>query len=873
MRLDRMHFAEFFAEVNNGHRPFRWQQRLLDHLLEHGRWPDVIAAPTGAGKSAVIEVHVFATALSSVGQAPRLPRRLSVVVGRRALVDNQQDRAERISAYLESTTSDVGVSIRHALLSLVPESQAPEPLVIGHLRGGLPTDRGWLDDPRACAVICATPDMWGSRLLMRGYGSSRQARPREAGFLAYDSVMVLDEAHLNQHLLAAARRVGELESAYAEAMGVPGLQAVETTATPQQAGPGHVVIAVDRADLEPGVDDALVRRLTLPKPTQYHGTDHWSGKRASKGYVHELAELVRVMVAESPDGTIGCVVNRVDTAIRVAHELRDLNTACWVGRMRPNDVAQVREDCAGLFSESDGPKPQVLVATQTVEVGVDIDLAGLVTELAPGSALAQRAGRVNRIGKRDAGPIVIVGPQEAVPMDQLPYRQADLQDAYTWAQGLPPEGMSPWSLVSEPAPSPRPQRDLVKRVELSDAWRWSATYDMSLAEETLELWIRDSLERDEDPLGLVLRDGLPDDDALALALLRQVPIDDGEVFPAAGYLVRGILDRVLDKQDGRAFVQRDGDIVQLGTGESHLGPGDILILDMDVRCTRQGVVTEDPDPDEVPTSYWGGIGVEVVLPRSERGYLLSALADLTADQAQGEFEAMTGEELQVLLPPEAVLDGGPLPWLVLTPPEVAIDDESIRQEWTCSPGEVTLEQHSSAVAARGAAFGWGIGLRPDLVETLQAAGRFHDEGKRDPRFQRERLDAPQGVVLAKSVQRSAQSVTRRRRRTSLGVGWRHEMRSVVVSWADLSHDANAELAARLVGTSHGYGRRLPNNRADDLMTAGDPDSQRAEAVRLFDEGEWSSLMERTETAHGVWGCAYLEAVLRSADCQVSKEGS
>src|ERR1035441_4780811 len=70
------------------------------------------------------------------------------------------------------------------------------PLVTGRLRGGALPARSWRDHPGACAVLCATPDMWGSRLLFGGYGTPALAAPREAGLLAFDSAVVVDEAHL-----------------------------------------------------------------------------------------------------------------------------------------------------------------------------------------------------------------------------------------------------------------------------------------------------------------------------------------------------------------------------------------------------------------------------------------------------------------------------------------------------------------------------------------------------------------------------------------------------------------------------------------------------------------------------------------------------
>ena len=61
--LNSSDFDEFFAAVNDGHRPFAWQKRLLTDVIDNGSWPDVIGAPTGSGKSNVVDVFVFANAL------------------------------------------------------------------------------------------------------------------------------------------------------------------------------------------------------------------------------------------------------------------------------------------------------------------------------------------------------------------------------------------------------------------------------------------------------------------------------------------------------------------------------------------------------------------------------------------------------------------------------------------------------------------------------------------------------------------------------------------------------------------------------------------------------------------------------------------
>lgn len=895
--LSREDFAEFFEALHGpGVRPFAWQEKLLDHVISTGRWPEQVAAPTGAGKSSVVEVHVFACALAALGAGARVPRRLAVVVNRRALTDAHADRAARLRDELaQAPDGDHGVlgRVRDALVSLrPPEALDRAPLVVTTMRGAAATDRAWLNAPEACAVLCMTPAMWASSLLFRSYGASRFARPRLAGLLALDAAVVLDEAHLNRQVLLTARRVSQLSARSADRLGLPGLQVVEMTATPSQTT--DATIGVERGDLDR--DPRLAGRVQAAKTAVYAPTDHWPANGTMKSKYRDVivnrvvsaVEEARELVPDAADGThaprtVGCVLNRVESATEVAKELRDkhgLECRLWVGRMRPWDLEQLRREDPGLFDVSGSQRVDVLMATQTVEVGVDLDLAAMVTELASGSALAQRAGRVNRLGDRQRGSVVVVGPppETELTKDALPYRAADLAEGRDWVLARADDGdLSPLA-VSEDPPSPeQPRRILWQRPEPWDAALWAKTSMDLVIEPELDLWLRDDLEPEVGTVGVVLRDlaTLPDTTACE-TLLRAVPPQEIEVFPARITTARAVVERLAKADDvplEQAVLWRDGEALPLGqsawaASEADavgwaLRPGDVLVLDASTPLLTEGVVT-DGGADTgapVPAQDLGGI-TAIVTDRDK----LERLSRLEADELEREFP---GESLEWSpgWDPDAAT---PPAWLVVRSSVVVDDESDTRSAWSRTR-RVLLADHSAAVSGRVEALAGGLGLEPLPTRALAEAGRWHDVGKADERFQVMLGRRDGGEALAKSGGRPPRSVQRAWADAGLPPGWRHELASAAAYWEQAGREGTdaqeRDLVTRLVGTSHGRGRPIFNH---DPVTAG---PACLEALgELVGEGEWESLIARTDRSFGPWGTAYVEALLRAADCTISAEG-
>lgn len=121
--------------------------------------------------------------------------------------------------------------------------------------------------------------------------------------------------------------------------------------------------------------------FTTPKYIT-HIVDHWRDVRieARKRYLY--------------------VFNTVERAVEAYLELKRTTSAVLIhGRFTAGDRRKKEE---AIYQS------KVVVATQVVEVGVDLDVDVLVTDAAPITSMVQRAGRVCRFGIRDSCEVYVV---------------------------------------------------------------------------------------------------------------------------------------------------------------------------------------------------------------------------------------------------------------------------------------------------------------------------------------------------------------------------------------------------------------------------------------------------------------------------------
>lgn len=416
-----MNFADFdsFFEELHDFPPFPWQRRLVRRVEEEG-WPAVLDLPTSAGKTAALDVALFHIVLDAdkPPQERRAPRRIFFIVDRRLVVDEAYERACRIQNRLRlALRSGRGILAEAAqrLVKLTLQEKA-EPVDVIRLRGGLPRERAFLRNPLQPAIVLSTVDQVGSRLLFRGYGVSEFMRPIHAGLVSVDSLIIIDEAHLSRPFTETLHWVQRYQSkAWAEQVVGRPATVVQMTATPV-AKEGDIFCLED----EDWKHRLLSARLRCSKPAEIvavNGTNE--GVETARTALIDLIttkarSLMTVTFRNSASPVVGIVVNRVGTARQIFEQVccdEGADAVLLTGRIRPFERDELLEAYlprmkAGRAGHAN-PRPLYVVATQTIEVGADLDFDALVSEAAALDALRQRFGRLNRLGSHEDSCAVI----------------------------------------------------------------------------------------------------------------------------------------------------------------------------------------------------------------------------------------------------------------------------------------------------------------------------------------------------------------------------------------------------------------------------------------------------------------------------------
>lgn len=840
-------FGEFF-ELLHGYPPFAWQADLAERVVRHHRWPAVLELPTGAGKTAVLDIAVYWLARSAA-HGLRVPRRILYVVDRRLVVDSAYERACAIARRLaESAVRKDALGQLASGLVALGGRDASQPLEVVRLRGGGYIERDWIRNPLQPVVVVSTVDQVGSRLFFRGYGYSHGV-PNElsvhAGLTGCDALLFLDEAHLSQAFLETLRAVERYRTLCAVDVGGT-WQAVALSATPRELPAAEVYPGEGAAHLLG--DQLLERRLAarkLAKLVRVPGEADLAGA---------LAEAARKLLEEDPSiRVLAVVANRVRRARDVFESLRggeySWETILLTGRVRPVDRDRLlaawlpRMRAGRSRCEEEGRRPLIVVATQTIEVGADLDFDAMVTEIAALDALRQRLGRVDRLGERGESRVIIVAADE-----QLTARGSDP----VYGEAL----RKTWSLLERAARSRR-------RAPLDLGWNGcGALLDgvgdlrpyLTPAPEApvflpahVDLLAQTSPPPEPDPDVAVLLHGFqsappdvavvwradlaPEDPGRWPETVALFPPQAGEAMELPTWVVRRWLSsgELADTPD----VEGRGEVAAplttgrpclrwRGTGEEaevipphHIRPGDTIVVPADYGgCDEFGwhPGSSLPVPDRAEASAEDRLRLH---PATITTWLhgecqeaararLQTLMTFLAGDALEEASAVQRELLDLLA--ENAADEGvtavarrlrmepcrriPYPAgegvVLLGPVRRVGNDHETRA--AAVGRRVTIREHAEGVAGRVREAATLLRFPEVLVRDLALAARLHDLGKAEARFQAwlyggDTEAASAGPLLAKSAidPRDRRAVRQARVLAGLPPGWRHETLSTALA--------------------------------------------------------------------------------------------
>lgn len=354
----------------SGWKPYCYQKKVSNLLLS-GK-SVILQAPTGAGKTAAALLPFLHACRNEA--AENFPVKCIYTVPMRVL-------ANQFSAEYEERANSFGRRFRRNLdVKIQTGEYSKDPQFEGDL------------------IFC-TIDQFLSNYLTMPYGLPRRLANINAGvfvgsYLVFDEFHLLDPDSALPSTLYAVKQLSRIAPV------------LLMTAT------------FSKSVLNALKDELHNAEVVLVDPQEAISIETSFGEKEARRRVWQVAEtqLSAKAILEKHNGRSLAICNTVRRAQELYRELKgsfkdkDIELILLHSRFLQEDRQQNEQRIKTLFGRDNREGSVIAIATQTIEVGVDITSETLHTELAPASALIQRAGRCARYAGEQGN--VIVYPVE-----------------------------------------------------------------------------------------------------------------------------------------------------------------------------------------------------------------------------------------------------------------------------------------------------------------------------------------------------------------------------------------------------------------------------------------------------------------------------
>ena len=438
-------FDEFFSAAT-GYAPYGYQERLARDGL-----PPVVQAPTGCGKTGVVLAWLWRRLYGPESAAT--PRRLVYALPQRSLVEQVAGEAARWLDNLD-LADDVALNV-----------------VMGGEGAGQRQRRVDMHRP---AIVVGTVDSLVSKALNRGYGIGRSIYPIDFALVTNGVHWVIDEVQLCPESTTTLRQLAAFAGALgtAEPFGLTCMSAtvaeslLDTVDNPAPSPAG--MLQIEQAERTGELALRLGARRTVRRLIAKHG---------------DTGEIAATARGSHRPGTLTLVVmNRVRAAQAVYQDLRGGSVPCTLLHSRFR--GQEREQLVKKVAVPPGEQGHIVVPTQVVEAGIDLNAALLLTEAAPWPCVVQRAGRCNRTGTVDGAVLYW-----ATPATHYPYPESDVVAAIAELERLEGKAVTGEDLLARQVPTTEPTVAVLRRPDLVGLF--DTAPDLSGADLDVAPYVRD----------------------------------------------------------------------------------------------------------------------------------------------------------------------------------------------------------------------------------------------------------------------------------------------------------------------------------------------------------------------------------------------
>lgn len=820
-------FHQFYHDIH-GYTPYAWQQDVAQHVDLHGELPEQLSVPTGLGKTSMIDIALWALGKQIYEKKQRtLGQRIVVAVERQVIVDGISQHVETLVDALNDPQHESTRIVSDALRTL---SYDDTTVKMESFHGSRKSSGSWVN-ATGVTIVSTTVTQVTLRLLGRAPGVSRGVAPIHAGLLAKDALILIDEPHLVSPQVSTIKQLLSVEEGLSQ-------------------------VCLMGATIQQGlVDDTSIYTFDKHKETQ-HAINKISYEKnlmvetTGKTSIKDRAvDIVKSYMKQASDLRLGVIVNTIDEAQAIAKKVqKDADKNEYEVKVITSHIRGADR----LQPDEIGQPGQLIIATQTVEAGVDFTLDVLVTELTVMPSLWQRLGRLNRDGSSAIAQAYMLIPEEKGAYgsfaSQAIYQSAPLQLV---AQGL-------LSLNTPINASVEHQKDIEMNIlqacnaQPEDFWGKQpvpARFERNVISKMLGLttsplyevdgFLHGIQQEDEQHRVTVLwrdvsfaentQEGLQ----ASIAALQPLPAETIEISITKA-------SKLVEKKLKKDYIIVDAH----GQLQTRVTPGCTIVLSTHAGgLTDWGIVADD-------TTDVRDVSMKIVLSEDLglKNHFVpitgTAVYDLTGKRIDiaEYYDQLSHDEVSPAVIRQQLSQvlsrafGYPIEvkyshdvFLMRRKPQETQDDHHV----------VYLHDHLTQVGNTAADYARLLQLDNHEASSLQHAGYFHDLGKMNALFQVMLGKLPSDEPLAKSTGRLSGA------RPEALHGYLHE-----IAGAQYVHDVyHDDLAQWLIVQHHGRARGITRTR--------------------YDIARYTPLRARCEEHYGVYGLLHLEAVLRCADWYAS----